>query len=202
MKCLWCDTETTGLKTEDSAPFQIAMIFSKIYKHDGKTQRLVVDKVFYLNPLNDLITYHEEAGKVHGYSEVKIRSFESPQKVIPEIIKFLQLCINDFDKDPEDKSLPYFIGYNVKFDYEHLVKLFSDYGFNFTEYFQPKIIDVFQQVKNASYMRVLPRLENLKQTTVAKALGVDLTNAHDALADINATREIATILQKNRVNLF
>lgn len=26
MKFIWCDTETTGLKPENAAPFQVAMI--------------------------------------------------------------------------------------------------------------------------------------------------------------------------------
>jgi DNA polymerase-3 subunit epsilon len=50
--------------------------------------------------------------------------------------------------------------------------------------------------------KALPYLPDRKLGTVAKHLGVNLENAHDALADIKATREVAGKLYKLGVALL
>jgi len=47
----------------------------------------------------------------------------------------------------------------------------------------------------------LPYLPDRKLGTVAKHLGVTLDNAHDALADIKATRQVAAKLHQLGVSL-
>ena len=93
-------------------------------------------------------------------------------------------------------------GYNVGFDIKHLRALFERNGLNIDDYFKPVNADVFEQVKRAGIQKALPYLPDRKLTTVAKHLGVNLENAHDALADIKATREVAKRLQQMNVNLL
>lgn len=197
MKFLWCDIETTGLDPENAAPFQVAFIFVSTQKINGETVKDESSRVFYLNPLDiPGIEYNEEAGKIHGYTEEQIRSFEPAKDVVPKIKVYLEDCIHF-----RFEEKPYFVGYNSnKFDWDHLVSIFSKFGFTFNDYFAGKL-DVFDQVKRAGALRVLPYLENRKLTTVAKFLGIDLENAHDALGDITATREVAKSLALKGVPL-
>ena len=83
MRFLWLDTETTGLEVTDSAAFELAFILV-----DGG--KVICERCFFLNPLNDTIKYHEEAGKVHGYSEQDIKSFPDEREQMPKIANFLE----------------------------------------------------------------------------------------------------------------
>jgi len=197
MKFIWCDTETTGLKPENAAPFQIAFIFVYSGKVNDRLIKEETERVFYLNPFDiPGIEYNEEAAKVHGYSKEKIESFEPSKIVCARIDEFLNTMSNFHEKEQM-----FFCGYNCKFDYDHIASLFNHHNLDFSKYFNPHLLDVFEQVKNASSAKVLPYLENRKLTTVAKFLGVNLENAHDALGDITATREVAKSLSQKGINL-
>lgn len=198
MKFLWCDIETTGLNPENAAPFQIAFIFVHDKVIDGKRQHDEAERIFYLNPFDiEGIEYSEDAGKIHGYSKAVIESFEPSKTMVPKIVE----CLNDFLNFKENEKM-FFCGYNSNvFDFGHLESLFNHYGFNFSAYFNEQKLDVFEQVKKAGKMKVLPYLENRKLVTVAKHLNVDLSNAHDAMGDIKATREVAKSLTKMGVSL-
>ena len=194
MKILWVDTETTGLKSADSAPFQIAMIFE-----DTKTLT-TVEKVFYLNPYDIAgIKHHKSAEAVHGYKKRQIEKFEVSRKVVPEIEAFLNEC----EQENPDVGLC-FAAYNAPFDFEHLESLFSKYEIDFGKHFSgyPNIyfIDVLDQVKIAFEETTLfEGLSNKRLTTVAKHLGIKMDNAHDALCDIKTTREVSNILLKHGI---
>ena len=194
MKFLWCDTETTGIDIQNSAPFQIAFIFvcSDV---NGKIEN---EKTFYLNPFDiQGIEFNEDAAKIHGYSKETIESFEPSKEVVEDIDKYLSYCLR-FNK-PEKM---FFCGYNNKFDLNHIDSLFKHHGKNrFKDFFYPQILDVFEQVKAAGRMKRLPYLENRKLTTVAKFLNINLEKAHDGMGDIQATREVAKSLTKMGVKL-
>lgn len=199
MKFLWCDIETTGLETSNAAPFQIAFIFVYSGKENGKSIKDESNRVFYLNPFDiEGIELSEESTKVHGYTKEMIEAFEPSSVVVPKINEALR-----FYMDYRSAEQMYFCGYNSKkFDYDHMVELFRKSGFDFEKYFYKQQLDVFDQVKKAGEMRILPYLENRKLVTVAKFLGVSLENAHDALGDITATREVAKALSNKGVSLF
>lgn len=198
MKFLWCDTETTGLETSNAAPFQAAFIFCFSHNTSEGIKKEEFERVFLLNPLDiPGIIYNEEAGKIHGYSEEKIRSFEPSKSVVCKINTYLQE-LNNY----KDGEKMFFCGYNSTiFDWNHLVSLFNHYDLDFGKYFFPQKLDVFEQVKKAGQMRKLPYLENRKLTTIAKHLNIKMNNAHDALCDIRATREVAKSLAKMGVPL-
>lgn len=198
MKFLWCDTETTGLKPENAAPFQVAMIFVSSLKIDGKPVKDESERIFYLNPFDiEGIEYNEDAGKVHGYKKEIIETFDPSENVVKIIDKFLTDCVNF-----RQHERLFFCGYNRNFDYEHLTSLFNHHGIDFERHFQKQKLDVFEQVKRAGNKGILPRLENRKLVTIAKHLNVDLTNAHDAMEDIKATREVAKSLVNKGIPLM
>lgn len=198
MKFMWCDIETTGLDPKNAGPFQVAFIFVSNQKLNDKPVRDETTRVFYLNPFDiPGIEYNEESAKVHGYSKETIESFEKSEVIVKKIDEFLKTSLEFRQNEPM-----FFCGYNSKeFDWNHLVSLFNHWGLNFEKYFFPQKLDVFDQVKKAGSMRKLPYLENRKLVTVAKFLGVSLENAHDALGDIEATREVAKSLAQMGVSL-
>ena len=193
MKFLWCDTETTGKDTDKAAPIQIAFIF--VYSKDGRKEEF--ERVFFLNPYDiPDIEHSKEAEEIHGYSKEQIEEFPKSSVVVKQIYN----CLCEYEKYRDGEKLN-FVGYNSNFDYNHLSELFRKHGYNFNEFFE-KNIDVFEQVKKAGQVRVLPYLENRKLVTVAKHLGYADFKAHDALSDIKATRFVAKSLAQKKVPLF
>lgn len=198
MKFLWCDTEPTGLETSNAAPFQAAFIFCFSQKTSKEVKKEEFERFFLFNPLDiSGIAYNEDSGKIHGYSEEKIRSLEPSKSAVLKIDNYLQE-LNNY----KNGEKMFFCGYNSnEFDWNHLVSLFKHYDLDFGKYFFPQKLDVFEQVKRAGSMKALPYLENRKLTTVAKFLNIKMENAHDALCDIRATREVAKSLAKMGVPL-
>ena len=198
MKVLWCDTETTGLKTENSAAFQVAML----YKH-GLPKTKVWERLFFLNPLDEEkgILYHEEAAKTHGISRETIESYPNAAEQMPKIAEFLNMYCRDFSDEGKFEKI-YFAGYNCPFDWEHLDALFRRYTqYKMTDFFHEKTLDVLEQVKRAAEMGKLSTV-NKKLGTVCKSLNVPLENAHDAMGDITATRELGIRLERMGVPLI
>jgi DNA polymerase-3 subunit epsilon len=177
MISIWCDTETTGLDPRESAPFEIALL---VYDE----AKLLDEKLYRLNPLNEEIRFSEEAYQINGVSEETIRSYPPMEKVMPEIVELLKKYI------PPEKYV--FAGYNCDFDYGHLGALFFRCGFNIGDYFNEKFIDVLERVKMAREQGflVLDKKYNNKLETITKALGVTHDGAHTALSDIKATRQL------------
>lgn len=197
MSLLYCDTETTGFSTKDSAPFEIAFIFVSTTK-DGKQYE--VKKGFRLNPLNDWIKYHESASLTHQVPENTIRSYAPAILVVPQIKMFLQACRKGYGLCPEEK--PYLTGYCIDFDYRHVKKLLSDYGVSLNNYISPRHLDVYNQAKSAKARGVLRGIENLKQETVAQFLGIENPMTHSAAGDITTTREITKTLHEKGIKLY
>ncbi|MDR1073784.1 MAG: hypothetical protein LBL45_08940 [Treponema sp.] len=68
MISVWIDTETTGKDPRESGAFEIALLV-----YDGA--KLLDEKLYHLNPLNDEIRFSEEAYQINGVSEETIRSY-------------------------------------------------------------------------------------------------------------------------------
>lgn len=189
MKFMWCDTETTGLDPSNSAPFEIAFIFVSSIEVNGKMIKDEVKRDYLLNCLDmQHVEYNEEAAKIHKISKETILNYENSKEICVKIINFLTSCMNF--RQPEKM---FFCGYNNEFDWKHLISLFNYHNMDFSKFFI-KNLDVFDQVKRAGSKKILPYLPNRKLTTIADYLKIDLSNAHNALADIEATREVAKSL--------
>lgn len=191
MRFLWFDTETTGVDTGDSAIFEIAMILV-----DGG--KIICERDFCMNPLNGdgNIVYHEDAGKIHGVPEEEIRGYPPESEQVEKIVRFLSEAREMWrtDGSRSEKLVP--AGYNVCFDIRFLRAMLERHGYKYGDYFSSLTADVFDQVKRAGEMRVLPWLRDRKLGTVADHLGVPLEKAHNALSDIRATRMVAAALHR------
>jgi DNA polymerase III epsilon subunit-like protein len=173
MTAVWCDTETTGIDPRESGAFELAFL---VYK-DG---RLVGERVYHLNPLNDEIHFSGEAYQANGVPEKTIRSYPPLDVVMPEIVTFLK------EHSPPEKLV--FAGYKCGFDYDHLGALLTRCGFNIDDYFNGRMIDVLELAKKAKRLGLLAYTKDNRLETMTKSLGIKHDEAHTALSDIKATR--------------
>lgn len=195
MRFMWIDTETTGIDPSDSAAFQVACVLVD-------NGQLICERCFFLNPLSETIKYHEGAGSVHGYSEEQIKEFPPEKEEVLKIAAFFAEARELFKKDGSKTEKMIIAGYKVGFDIGHIKALLEQNGYQLEDYFMSIVADVFLQVKKAEVQKALPYLPDRKLGTVAKHLGVSLENAHDALADITATREVAKRLYQMGITLI
>lgn len=85
-------------------------------------------------------------------------------------------------------------GYNVRFDLDHIGAAFRAAGLFFPGQFNTAL-DVMQGVVWGQERGEIPATTNMKLTTVAEALGVQVPgDAHDALVDVRLTVGVARIL--------
>jgi DNA polymerase III epsilon subunit-like protein len=179
MTAVWCDTETTGLYPVDSGPFELAFL---VYKDS----RLLEERIFHLNPLNDEVIIHQDALDVNGATEELIRLYPPAKEAVPGIVEFFKKYC------PPEKLI--FAGYNCPFDYGHIGALLFREGFAISDYFSGRLIDVLELVKRAKEMKLLENTRDNKLETMTKSLGIEHDAAHSALSDIKATRRLYEII--------
>lgn len=175
------DVETTGLDPSRNAIVQLSA-------------RWVIDDEP-LQVLNLLIAPHEGAViddaalKVHGMSRKEINAFTPPETAHRMITDFMCLHIDKYD--PEDKAYP--MGFNVAFDIAFLSCFFERMDDKYIGSFlaRNRALDPLYLGRILHYHGWFPDIANMKLETLYKALyGTTLQQAHDALADLNATWRI------------
>lgn len=180
MKVLWTDTETTGLDPECNGIIQLAMII----EIDDK---IAAKRIFQMCPTGRTAT--TEALKVNGYTKEQITSFTPWEQVYKEVVEFLGRYVDKFDKN--DKYI--LAGQNVKFDSDMMKSWFEycndKYWFSWVK--AGAMIDTLHMVTALQWAGRIPILESRKNSALCEYFGIDLSNAHDAMADIEATRQVA-----------
>ncbi|WP_028856704.1 3'-5' exonuclease [Psychrilyobacter atlanticus] len=179
MKILWYDTETTGL-TENSAMFQI----SGVIEVDGELKE---EFDIFCHP-HEGADISEQALEVTGMSREELDGFQSPKKAYEELVEIFSKYIDKFDR--EDKFI--IAGQNVKFDIDVLNRFFKRNNDNYLGSFlnYKQVFDTLSVYTALEIADVVPKLENHKLETICKIMGVELSNAHNSLADIKATKEV------------
>ena len=179
MKILWYDTETTGL-TENSAMFQI----SGVIEIDGEVKE---EFDIFCKP-HEGADISEQALEVTGITREQLESFQPPKKAYEELVGIFSKYIDKFDR--EDKFI--IAEQNIKFDIDVLNRFFKrnndNYMGSFLNYKQ--VFDTMSVYTALEIADVVPTLENHRLETICKVMGVKLSNAHNSLADIRATKEV------------
>lgn len=182
MKLFFYDLETTGVNPGRNGIHQI----SGMIVIDGEVKETFDFKV---RP-NPKATIEKSALEVGGVTEEQILSYPPMETVYKQqLIPMLDRYIDRFNKT--DKF--YLVGYNnAHFDNDFLRGFFLQNGDKyFGSYFWANCFDCM--VLATPYLAdIQPSMENFKQGTVAKALGiqVDDDKLHDALYDIKVCAEI------------
>lgn len=179
-KELFLDTETTDLGP-NAAIVQIAGI---IVVDDEVKEEFNIK----LRPHIGAVI-NEEALKVTGLTKEEINSYENSFIGMMNFERILSKYVDKYDKN--DKFI--LIGQNTIFDFEKLIQFYKRNNnpflgsfINFKTY-----LDTLHIVKILQYIGKLPQLENNKLSTWCEYFNIELgDNAHDALADIRATREL------------
>lgn len=186
MKKFYFDTETTGLDPIKNDIIQLAAII----EIDGQEcDRFVIE----MQPFSyDNIS--QEALDTHGMSIETIKTFQTCQEGYKKILSALDRYIDKYDKN--DKFIV--CGYNVRFDIDFLNQFFQKNGNDYLfSYFgaQQDPLPVFGYLKGNGQINP----QNLKLVTMCQELGVSLENAHDAMADIDATKRLIEELNKRLI---
>lgn len=181
MKKLFYDLETTGLHPCQNGIHQI----SGCIEIDGDVKEWFNFKV---KPFDsDLID--DKALETSRVTKEQIMEYESANQVYIKFLGVLNKYVDKFNK--KDKF--FLIGYNnSKFDDQFLRSWFGKLNDKyFGSWFWPNTVDVMSLASNY-LMSVRENMENFKLMTVSKQLGfsVDETKLHDALYDIELTRNI------------
>ncbi len=181
-KKVWIDTETTGDRPHQSAVIQIGGII----EIEGDI----------CSTINIRLAPHEgahinEKALVHnGTTQEEIELYPPMEKGFIEFKDFLKEFVNPYD--PNDKFV--MCGYNVKFDSDMLRGLFTrNEDTFFGSWFFWPTIDVQTYVAEAILHKNL-RLPNYQLGTICKHYGIEI-DAHDAMSDINATRNLYYLLR-------
>lgn len=183
MKILYNDTETTGTDPKIHTITQIAAIV----EINGKVVGEFESKV---RPLpGKEIT--DKALEVTGFTREQLMTFPNPWDVYQEFNKFLSQW-----SDGRKENRYVMAGYNAPFDCDMFFNWYlslTNNKFVFWKYLQFSPIDPLPAIRMLNYMGLLP-LEDNELGTVAKHFNIEL-QAHDALSDIRATRQIIHIVR-------
>ncbi len=177
MKICWLDTETTGLSAYKNDVIQIGMLI----EIDGVIR---AEHLFHCQP-HDPSGVSEEALEVHGMGMEELMSFPKPNNVFCKFKLVMDEWIDCYNK--KDKFI--MAGYNVGFDFNMMQQWWKKAGGEFWgSYFEYKQFDVYPLafLYANKYNWDVP---NHKLETMPPFLGIPL-QAHDALGDIKATREV------------
>lgn len=185
MKKVFIDVETTGLSYQKHSVIQVAGIIM-----DGN--KFLQDFNYTMQPdWNKQID--PRALQVNGRTTDELKGFDGPRKAWGEVKEDLSQYIDPYDT--QDKA--FFIAYNSQFDYGFVRSAWRQYvgsyfnSFFWTTHICAKHLAAYYLQNKRSQM------VDFKLSTVCKTLGINLENAHDAMADCIALREVYESVTKN-----
>lgn len=182
-KILYLDTETTGTDPKVNGLIQIAMIAEV----DGcPVGELNVNLRTF--PDDEIV---EKALEVTGTTREDIDGYEEPTIVHARIVKFLNRYINPHERTDKFTAA----GYNVRFDLQFMNAFFRKCSTPTKKSFWGSYADWYylDPLRLLAWFRRLGLVDlpDYKLGTVCDHFGIKLgEDAHDALADIRATRDL------------
>lgn len=212
------DFETGGLDATQCAATQLSMhavrldSFEVMEKYNsyilpynrkpevGKPEKKVL-KSKYDKPEEELMEYTRTALDITGITMDMLNTLGKPlEDVCDEVLDFIRR--NTFNVVKSNK--PFFIGQNPLFDTAFMQQImlytgrYNDFckvvrgAKDFWGNFQAAQLDTI--ILNQLMFDNDPSINTWKLEAMAERLGIDLDDAHDADADVTATREIAHVL--------
>lgn len=186
MKQMFFDLETTGTNPARHGIHQI----SGCIVVDGEMKEQFD---FHVRP-NPKAEIEDAALAVGGITREQIASYPPMDEVYRKFVRLLGKYVDKFDR--KDKF--FLVGYNnAAFDNQFLRGFFLQNGDNyFGSWFWANSIDVMVLASNHLAER-RAELENFKLSTVAKFLGIEVTDdaLHNAFYDIDLTRKVYEIVK-------
>lgn len=178
-RILWFDSETGGTDDKTDALIQLAAIIEIngqiVDEIDLKMQPLAGKKV------------NAEAISKHGMTLDIIKGFDSACSSYDNFERFLL----KHNPCPVKTNRYIMAGYNPDFDCRFLSRWYSDITcgpYAYWKHLQFSPVDVMPVLRAMRYAGIL-NLPDTKLETACKHFGIEI-QAHDALSDIRATREL------------
>jgi DNA polymerase III epsilon subunit-like protein len=189
MKILYVDCETTGLNPKINSAFQI----SGIIEIDNQIKE---EFDFKVKPTEDVSFFDPEALKVHGVGVDELLSYPPIEEVAPKLVSLFNNyidCYNKFDKFV-------IVGHGVQFDIDFLLKFWDDYEWENKSYLfsyinSKRIINTLDISRFLGFQGYFPSDMDFKLETLCEFFNIELTNSHNAVDDIKATRELFKIYE-------
>lgn len=185
MKTIFFDCETTGVNPLKNDIIQIAGVIEDNEKEiDNFNIRM--------QPFS-WENIEQRALDVNKITIEQLKGFPEPNIAYNKLVSLFDKHIDKFNK--EDKFIV--CGYNVKFDIDFLKEFFiKNSNMYLFSYFGP----VKDPMYIINYLRTLNKVDvkSSKLVDVCEYFNIKIENAHDAMADIVATKEIVKKLD----NLF
>lgn len=183
-KILFFDVETTGL---DALRCDIVQ-FAGIIEIDGK----VVEEInILMKPRPDAII-SDKALEVIGKTRREIFSHELSQKEAYDfLLSIFKKYIDKYDKNDKFKLVGHNIDFDFRFFLEWAKKCDDKYVGSWIDY--KKQFCTFKVLQALRFIDGIENHEKLmsnKLTDICEFLDIELKNAHDAMSDIKATREL------------
>ncbi len=178
-KKIFIDVETGGIETPESALLQLAVIVD----FNGST---IDSGCWYIRPHpGDAIS--DGALEVNGITREQIETFKSPHTVLREFLTLLGRHVKKYDKS--DKFT--ICAYNAGLDTNHVEAWMQKGGVGwYGSYFTRYPLDPYKMTAYLVEAGIMDQLPNYKLATVCEYWGIPLPDAHDAMADIQATRSL------------
>ena len=176
-KVFWFDVETTGTDPKIHGIIE----FAGLIEINGK----VVDQLSIKMQTHSGAVIEQSALEVTGVTEKDIQGYMPHVRACRMIQSFLDKHCAKFNKS--DKLYP--AGFNVRFDLDFLQVMFKKmdkYGLG--SYLNWRAIDPLPLLRMMDYAGKID-LPDYKLSTVCAHYGIDI-KAHEALSDIQATREL------------
>lgn len=178
-KILWFDLETSGLDSVKNGIIQ----FAALIDIDGDIKETID---LCMNPEGKEVS--PDALQVQGRTFEEVKTYRPALEVRLDIKAAFSRHV-----DPYNRADKFIVGgFNAQFDIGFLEQLWKEAGDNYLRSFLgPLIIDPFRIQGFMEWAGACPTPPRRNLETLCGAWGVELGNAHNALADITATRELA-----------
>ena len=185
MKLIFYDLETTGLSPTGNGIHQI----SGCIEIDGVEKETFDFKV----APNPTLAISEDALKVSNKTKEEVMAYPPMNVVYKQFVDLLSKYVDKFDK--KDKF--FLVGYNnASFDNQFLREWFIQNNDKFYgSWFWPNALDVYV-LATQKFMHNRADMVDFKLKTVCKQAGieVDESKLHDAIYDIELTRNLYKIV--------
>ena len=173
------DTETGGLSSDKNLIVEIACCAIDTNLTDiGEYTSLI-------KPYDNTKSIMSQALQANGLTLEDINSGKDSKIVISELIDF-------FKKNKRGNKKPIIVGHNIDFDISFLVEFFSFHKKDITDFVEEKTEDTMWWSRYRWQESV-----NYKLGTCVSNAGLELVNAHRALTDTRATKELFKTFIRN-----
>lgn len=174
------DTETTGTEPAVNSVVQISGMIDI-------DEEIVEEFDIFARPDEDIELISEEALSVQGRSLDEILSYPSAEEAKKQLEALFSRHVSKYNK--YDKLIP--VAHNCRFDMSFLNQFWMRRGdkYLFSYLNSRRQIDTLSISTFITHLGFISPAGN-KLTELCECLGIELSNAHNSLSDIRATREL------------